>query len=100
MSDMNFMEKLLDGVEVEWKPLAQGKNKVAELRRGRVMSKEYLVENAGDFPVYSSQTANNGEIGKINTFDFDGEFHYCPTISQINSIGYRHGSLGLCQQNS
>ena len=26
--------------------------------------------------------------------------HYCPTISQINSIGYKHGSLGLCQQNS
>jgi len=26
--------------------------------------------------------------------------HYCPTISQINSIGYKDGSLGLCQQNS
>ena len=26
--------------------------------------------------------------------------HYCPTISQINSIGYRHRTLGLCQQNS
>ena len=70
MSSMNFMEKLLDGVEVEWKVLGE----VATLRRGRVMSKEYLVENAGDHPVYSSQTANNGEIGKIKTFDFDGEF--------------------------
>ena len=28
------------------------------------------------------------------------ENHYCPTISQINSIGYRHRSLGLYQQNS
>ena len=56
MSEMHFMEKLLDGVEVEWKPLAQGENKVAELRRGRVMSKEYLVENSGDFPI---QLANS-----------------------------------------
>ena len=67
---MNFLEKLLDGVEVEWKDLGA----ITTLRRGRVMSKEYLAANAGDYPVYSSQTANNGQIGKINTFDFDGEF--------------------------
>ncbi len=56
--------------EVEWKTLGD----VATLRRGSVMSKGYLAENAGPFPVYSSQTANNGAIGKIDTFDFDGEF--------------------------
>lgn len=38
------------------------------------MSKEYLINNAGEYPVYSSQTANNGEIGKIRTFDYDGEY--------------------------
>lgn len=32
---------------------------------------KYFVENKGDFPVYSSQTINNGEIAKISTFDFD-----------------------------
>ena len=26
MSDLNFMEKLLEGVEVEWKPLSDGNN--------------------------------------------------------------------------
>ena len=70
---MSNLEKLLEGVEVEWKPLSNPQNGVAELSRGRVMSKEYLVENAGEYPVYSSQTANNGEIGKIKTFDYDGE---------------------------
>lgn len=35
------------------------------------MSKEYLADNAGNYPVYSSQTSNNGEMGKINTFDYD-----------------------------
>ena len=70
MGYASYMEKLLDGVEVEWKTLGE----VATLRRGRVMSKEYFVDNAGDYPVYSSQTGNNGMIGKIDTFDFDGEF--------------------------
>ena len=69
----DFLEKLLDGAEVEWVALAEGENRIAELKRGRVISKKYLVENSGDYPVYSSQTARNGQIGKINTFDFDGE---------------------------
>ena len=43
MSSVNYMEKLLDGQVVEWKSLGE----VAELRRGRVMSKEYLLENSG-----------------------------------------------------
>ncbi len=66
---MSYLDKLLHGVEVEWKTLGE----VCILSRGRVMSKEYLAENAGEYPVYSSQTANNGEIGKIKTFDHDGE---------------------------
>ena len=70
---MSNIEKLLKGVEVEWKPLAHSEYGVAELSRGRVMSKEYLADNAGEYPVYSSQTANNGEIGRIKTFDYDGE---------------------------
>lgn len=70
---MSNIKMLLEGIEVEWKPLAHSEYGVAELSRGRVMSKEYLADNAGEYPVYSSQTANNGEIGKIRTFDHDGE---------------------------
>ena len=58
---MSYLEKLLEGVVVEWKPLGE----VCILSRGRVMSKEYLAEFAGEYPVYSSQTANNGEIVQI-----------------------------------
>jgi type I restriction enzyme, S subunit len=92
MSDMNFLERLLDGVKVEWKPLGQ----VATLRRGRVMSKEYLAENAGCHPVYSSQTANNGEIGKIKTFDFDGEFISWTTDgANAGTVFYRTGKFSV-----
>lgn len=38
--------------------------------RGRVIGQEALVEN-GKYPVYSSQTENNGCLGFISTYDFD-----------------------------
>lgn len=55
---------------VEWKTLGE----VAKLERGVVISKEYLRDNAGDYPVYSSQTENNGEFGRINTYRYDGTY--------------------------
>jgi type I restriction enzyme S subunit len=46
---------------------------VCKITRGRVMSKEYLRDNAGQYPVYSSQTANSGIFGFIDTYDYDDE---------------------------
>ena len=87
-----FLEKLLDGAEVKWKPLI----KVASLTRGRVISKEYLANNLGDYPVYSSQTVNNGEIGKINSFDFDGEFVSWTTDgANAGTVFYRSGKFSI-----
>ena len=40
--------------------------------RGRVISEQEL-DDKGIYPVYSSQTKNNGRLGFINTFDFDCE---------------------------
>lgn len=34
-------------------------------------TREYVRNNPGDYPLYSSQTTNNGEFGYINTYDFD-----------------------------
>lgn len=47
-------------------------NFLFNLGRGRVISHQDLNEN-GLFPVYSSQTKNNGCLGYINTFDYDCE---------------------------
>jgi type I restriction enzyme S subunit len=55
---------------VEFKEIAE----VCKVNRGRVISKEYLRDNVGEYPVYSSQTLNNGVFGLINTFDYDGEY--------------------------
>lgn len=43
------------------------------LSRGRVISKQEIEENTGIYPVFSSQTSNNGILGYINTYDYDDE---------------------------
>ncbi|MBC3809269.1 restriction endonuclease subunit S [Undibacterium seohonense] len=43
---------------------------IFNIGRGRVISQEELIDD-GEFPVYSSQTANDGCLGFISTFDFD-----------------------------
>ncbi|WP_312820600.1 restriction endonuclease subunit S [Kaistella carnis] len=89
---MSELTKLLDGVTVEWKALGD----VADLKRGRVMSKTYLAQNSGIYPVYSSQTAKNGEIGKINSFDFSGEYLTWTTDgANAGTIFYRKGSFSI-----
>ena len=60
------------------------------------MSKDYLKQNAGEFPVYSSQTADDGVFGRINTYDYDGE-HITWTTDGANagSIFYRNGKFSI-----
>ena len=45
-----------------------------EIGRGKVTSHEYIANHSGSFPLYSSQTANDGVMGHIDTFMFDGDF--------------------------
>ena len=88
-------KKLIEMIQtapVEWKLLTQ----VADLTRGRVISKGYLADNLGNYPVYSSQTLNNGEIGKINSFDFDGEFVSWTTDgANAGTVFYRSGKFSI-----
>ncbi|HHV7360872.1 TPA: restriction endonuclease subunit S [Morganella morganii] len=92
MSELSYLEKLLDGAEVEWRNLSS----LADLRRGRVMSKGYFVDNIGQYPVYSSQTANNGMIGSIDTFDFNGEFVSWTTDgANAGTVFYRTGKFSI-----
>ena len=47
---------------------------VFEVGRGRVISKDEIRDNAGRYPVFSSQSKNNGEMGRLDSYDFDGEY--------------------------
>lgn len=44
------------------------------LGRGRVISHEDISESPGPYPVYSSQTENDGVLGYLDSFDFDGDY--------------------------
>lgn len=67
-----WLLKRLTKPNKHWKKSVMGN--AFELGRGRVISKKYLEENKGIYPVFSSQTSNNGEFGRINTFDFEGDY--------------------------
>lgn len=38
-----------------------------------IYTNEFIIKNGGNFPLYSSQTTNDGIIGNINVFDYDCE---------------------------
>lgn len=69
---------------------------LCNITRGRVMSKDYIRDNIGEYPVYSSQTENNGELGKISTYDFEGEYLTWTTDgANAGSVFYRNGKFSV-----
>jgi type I restriction enzyme S subunit len=69
---------------------------ICQINRGRVMSKDYLRNNAGEYPVYSSQTVDDGVFGRINTYDYDGEYLTWTTDgANAGSIFYRNGKFSI-----
>lgn len=60
--------------------------------RGRVINQQYIQNHHGDYPVYSSQTINEGIFGYIDTFDFDGEYVTWTTDGvNAGTVFYRNG---------
>ena len=48
---------------------------IAKVGRGRVISQTEIAKSVNkSYPVYSSQTSNNGIMGYIDTYDFEGEY--------------------------
>ena len=63
--------------------------------RGRVIShKEINSSKNKTYPVYSSQTANNGVMGFIDTYDFDGEYVTGKTDGEnAGTVFHRNGKF-------
>ena len=70
MSRLDELIKELCPNGVEYKELKD----LCIISRGKVISKDYIRDNPGNFPVYSSQTENEGNLGNISTYDYDGEY--------------------------
>lgn len=65
-----------------------------DLGRGRVINQDEIDTNPGIYPVFSSQTHNNGQMGLINSFDYDGEFLTWTTDgANAGTVFYRMGKF-------
>lgn len=65
-----------------------------DIGRGRVISKNEIRDKPGKYPVYSSQSTNNGKMGSINTYDFSGEYVTWTTDgAYAGTVFYRKGKF-------
>ena len=83
----------LPGFTGEWE--MKKVSDIAEVGRGRVIShREINSSLAPNYPVYSSQTFNNGVMGFLDTFNFDGEY-VTWTTDGVNAgkVFYRNGKF-------
>ena len=76
MKRTNFLERLLDGTEVEWKPLEE----VAKIKNG----KDWKKLPSGDIPVYGS----GGIMAYVNTYVYDKPTVLIPRKGSITNIFY------------
>jgi type I restriction enzyme, S subunit len=68
--------------------------RLSNLGRGRVISAIEIAENEGEYPVYSSQTENNGVMGRLNSFDFEGDYVTWTTDgANAGTVFYREGKF-------
>ena len=89
---LKLTNKYSNSSTLEYKKLGD----VCEIKRGKVISKKYIQENKGIYPVYSSQTENNGELGKISTYMFNGEYVTWTTDgAHAGSVFYRNGKFNI-----
>lgn len=67
---------------------------VCQLGRGRVISQEEINKNPGIYPVYSSQSRDEGIFGYLITYDFDGEYVTWTTDgANAGTVFYRSGKF-------
>lgn len=64
------------------------------LGRGRVISNIEIQDNPGPYPVFSSQTENDGVLGHISTYEFEGTYLTWTTDgANAGTVFYRQGKF-------
>jgi type I restriction enzyme S subunit len=67
-----YKQSPLGWIPKEWE--CKSVSHLGQLGRGRVISQDYLDAHPGEYPVYSSQSLNEGIFGMIDTYDFEGDY--------------------------
>lgn len=94
MSDL-LLDHLKHLSGIEFVPEGWGYDRIGalcDLGRGRVISQIEINTNPGVYPVYSSQTSNDGCMGHLDKYDFDGEYATWTTDgANAGTVFYRNG---------
>lgn len=95
MSQSNYKESnilFVGKIPSDW--IVRSMRSLFTFGRGRVISNEEIADNVGEYPVYSSQTKNEGVLGYINTYDFNGEYVTWTTDgANAGTVFYREGKF-------
>ncbi|MDD3885023.1 MAG: restriction endonuclease subunit S [Gallionella sp.] len=108
MSGVDFLNKLLDGTSVEWKPLGE----VTSIKTGQSVNKQMISANPGEYPVINSGRDPLGFIDDWNTDNdpigitsrgagvgsvtwqpgkyFRGNLNYSVTIKNVQLVSTRY----------
>ena len=85
-SSVNIEEELL--TDVNYKEVSLSDESLFILKKGNSkFTMEYIDKHRGNYPIYTAQTANNGNAGYIDSFEFDAE------CIQWTTNGARAGTL-------
>lgn len=63
------------------------------------INKKIINEKKGEYPVYSGSKTNDGLMGYINFYDFDGDFIRIITVGQVGETSIISGKFSLAQNN-
>ena len=75
-----------------WRTSTMGES--FDLSRGVVISKNEIERRPGIYPVYSSQSVNDGVLGLIDSYRYDGEYITWTTDgANAGTVFYRHGKF-------
>jgi type I restriction enzyme, S subunit len=108
LSDLSFLENLLDEAEVEWLPLGS----LTKIKTGQSVDKRMIAENPGEYPVINSGREPLGFLDNWNTENdpigitsrgagvgsvtwqegryFRGNLNYSVTINSDSALGVRY----------
>lgn len=91
MQELLTGKKRLPGFTGEW--VERQVKDIGSIGRGRVISQKEIERSyQHKYPVYSSQTQNNGIMGYIDTYDFEGEYITWTTDGvNAGTVFYRNG---------
>lgn len=88
------MSTLCNQLIVENNGLAYRVSDIATIGRGRVINSREINQSKPIYPVYSSQTSNDGIMGYLDKYDFDGEYITWTTDgANAGTVFYRNGKF-------